>query len=215
MPNDRLPQYPFYNPFTHDCVDHPNLVCPACAWAKEQGLIAPEPDEDPLLYRSARAVMHRAALNLAMVLFLVASALPSPAQVHHHDHIVTPVRTINGATDPDLIPDATAYRLVFTALAQNPSPLDIPLHFSPSERKTATAILKAHAQAFQTLIDRHNNSFLKNQPKLEADLNSLVQLTRSELLKHLSFKAYEDLTYYVRGEKAHMTIQVPEKKDTL
>jgi hypothetical protein len=28
----------YLNPFAHTCVDHPNLICPACSWAEEQQL---------------------------------------------------------------------------------------------------------------------------------------------------------------------------------
>jgi hypothetical protein len=28
----------YLNPFVHTCVDHPNLICPACSWAAEQQL---------------------------------------------------------------------------------------------------------------------------------------------------------------------------------
>jgi hypothetical protein len=26
----------YLNPYVHTCVDHPNLICPACSWAEEQ-----------------------------------------------------------------------------------------------------------------------------------------------------------------------------------
>lgn len=28
----------YLNPYVHTCVDHPNLICPACSWAEEQQL---------------------------------------------------------------------------------------------------------------------------------------------------------------------------------
>ena len=26
------------SPYPHECVDRPHLICPACAWAEEQGI---------------------------------------------------------------------------------------------------------------------------------------------------------------------------------
>jgi hypothetical protein len=135
---------------------------------------------------------------------------------------MTPADMIDGATNPDLIPDSIAYRLFFVSAAgpADPTPQDNDrqrAHLRDAglleeEVSRAAGVLAAFRAQYGDLVTQYNESVqAANEGGVEPDLatflsqlDQLVELTRKALGEAISPEAAKRLEAYVQYEKRNM-----------
>lgn len=164
------------------------------------------------------------ALTSVLILFLpltVGAKQQAMAQMHVHPSS-SPADIIDGRVHPELIPDSTAYRLYFIAVAETPYP-------GPNEARrqhahlaaaglaggdlqVASEVLASFKIQYQSLIDQYNNSAAVRSGS-SADLSmflakreALVQATRDELKSQLTPAGMTKLDVHIQKEKANMRV---------
>jgi hypothetical protein len=154
--------------------------------------------------------------------FLAAQQGPSGSmsQMNH----AAPESMIDGAQHPELVDDATAYRLVFAVLSlpANPSADEQAAQMlrlrdtglSDSDVNAALVVLNSFKAHYTDLIDTFNNSArvaIANggTPDLQSfDVNrdALVQATRDELKRMVSPEGMAAFHSFVQREKKNMKV---------
>src|SRR5216684_2152087 len=163
---------------------------------------------------------------LRKLLFLSISCLiavsPLAAQASHLG--MNPVQKIDGATNPELIPDSTAYRLFFVVVGLGNSPSDqdrirqatniAKIRLNDADVKTLTAAVNDFKASYDAAIQTHNSTadtLQKNGqvPDVSAFLaqrDVLVEATRNKLSSSLTADGSSRLNAYIQAEKHGMKI---------
>jgi hypothetical protein len=151
---------------------------------------------------------------------LVAVCPGSWAQSPPHQHPATTV--IDGALNPDLIPDSVAYRLyLFTvSMKQGPTQVDqecqhahlIRTGLSDADRQVFVSILSGFRTQYDALEATYNalataNGTNANISTLLTQLDDLVQSTRNTINAQLSSPGAARLNAFVLAEKKNMKVQ--------
>jgi len=152
-----------------------------------------------------------------------AQVTSAPAPHQHPTVVQSPV--IDGATNPELIPDSLAYRLYFVAVstAQNPSDDErkrqrthlAKTGLADSEQEALVAVLTDFRSNYDALIAQYNEAakaaLAHNQAAdistLLNALDGLVQTTRDKLTLRLSPGGRALLHAFVISEKKSMRLQ--------
>jgi hypothetical protein len=165
---------------------------------------------------------------LATILALFVSAIVTSAQNSppiEHQHVMAATNVIDGAVNPELIPDSVAYRLCLVALSTGKNPTE-------DEQKqqhaqiTRTALASADQQMFisilsdfrskyDALVTEYNDSAraalahneLTDVHTLLRKLDDLVQSTRDAMSARLSSHGAARLHSFVLSEKKNMKVQ--------
>ena len=164
---------------------------------------------------------------LATIVFLLVYTLASAAQTNPppaHQHNVTAV--VDGATNPDQIPDAVAYRLYFVSVSENPTPSADEAkrqhahlgkaRLSETDIQAASKVLANFKLAYAALIDTYNHSpeVLNNTNDglslFLAKRDALVQETRDALKAVLTQDGMGAFDTNVKREKTHMKVAAQE-----
>jgi hypothetical protein len=167
--------------------------------------------------------------SLAATLGLLARALSAqpPAQsnekavLHTHSAPLSD-QVIDGATHPELIPDSTAYRLVFVVIGEppNPAPQRTALQtarlnaagLTGNDAQAAIGILATFKTKYADLVTSYNQAVVGAQqagaapdlPAFLASRGALVQSARDALTSVLTPQGAASLDSYVQHEKQRM-----------
>ncbi|KAA6457922.1 hypothetical protein DYQ86_21390 [Acidobacteria bacterium AB60] len=128
-----------------------------------------------------------------------------------------PPGTIDGATTPQLIPDSTAFRLVFLSLRVPGSPSANDLknqssrlkHIGLSDEDAAAA--KGIMSSFGTSYDAWQTKFGQpgssiDVPTAKSEREAIVQETLGRVMKGLSPEGAAKLAEYVQAAKSRMVV---------
>jgi hypothetical protein len=161
---------------------------------------------------------------LATTLFASPLALPAHAQMQHDSTDI-----IDGSTNPELIPDHSAYRLYFLSVTQPPqAPISLAeqvqarLKFaglSVEDRKLAVPILSTFRTKYDSLIADYNQIANKSRDGTDVDSatlfkrrKTLVGDTQFELQHALSQEGIKALDTFVQQEKRRMLVAGAERE---
>jgi hypothetical protein len=143
--------------------------------------------------------------------------------LHTHSAPLTD-QVIDGATHPELIPDSTAYRLVFIVIGEppNPAPQRIALQtarfnaagLTGNDAQAAIGILATFKTKYADLVASYNQAGLSaerggqkpDQPKFLAERDALVRSTLDALKLGLTEEGTRNLGTYVGQEKHRMKV---------
>jgi hypothetical protein len=157
---------------------------------------------------------------------LTAQTLPPDGSAPStHPHVGINVGVIDGSTHPELIPDLTAYRLVFVSMADSAdnSSADKMGHkahigkmqFKNADQQSFVTLMQTFRTQYDDLVQKYNqeakaaleagstpdvSSFLKRR-------DALVQGILDRLKLALSAEGLSRLDAFVSSEKQHMKIQ--------
>jgi hypothetical protein len=150
-----------------------------------------------------------ATFLLVSLLAFGAWAQNSPP-VHHHP----PIAVIDGETNPELIPDATAFRLWLVSVSLPPNATEREREFQEAHLATLRLtgqdhlallpILTEFKSQYLNLIRRFNEAAQKGvqDAKLfQAQSDELVQSTRAAIARQLSAVGAANVNDHVQGEK--------------
>jgi hypothetical protein len=131
-------------------------------------------------------------------------------------------QVIDGATHPELIPDSTAYRLVFIVIGEppNPAPQRTVLQtarlnaagLTGNDAQAAIGILATFKTKYADLVTSYNQAVMGAQqagaapdlPAFLASRDALVQSARDALMSVLTPQGAASLDSYVQHEKQRM-----------
>jgi hypothetical protein len=167
---------------------------------------------------------------LATIVSLLLSVSLTAQQTHQHQHGKVP-KDVDGAVSPQLIPDLTAYRMVFLAATADPDtkPEDLEkekathhkhigkIGLNDQDTKTVTKLLDKFRDDYARWI-KHYNSLAKpdGEPdgafSLFAERDALVQSTADNIRYSLSAEGSQRFASHVQNEKKTMSIQVPDSQ---
>lgn len=151
--------------------------------------------------------------------------LPPDVEVTHQ-HTVDSPQVIDGSQNPDLIPDNTAYRLFFVAIADSPDSSDVDkvrhqtglnrIRLSKADGPLFAAEVNAFRQKYDALIKSYNQTVevalaTGKQPDLDSFLaqrDALVQGVRDRLKSSLSSDGVQRVQQFIQNEKRQMKVQV-------
>jgi hypothetical protein len=151
---------------------------------------------------------------------LIATTIASWAQSPPHQHPATTV--IDGAVNPNLIPDSVAYRLYLFTVSMRQSPTQVDQEcqkahlmrtgLSDADRQVFVGILSGFRTQYDALEAAYNalasaNSTNANISTLLTQLDDLVQSTRNAINAQLSSQGAARLNAFVIAEKANMKVQ--------
>jgi hypothetical protein len=155
---------------------------------------------------------HTITLGIVLALAGTVSAQQAQLQRSIQTH-KTATNVVSGREHPELIPDATAFRLYFlsVSLPENPTETDLShqrAHLTAAglearDQQLAMVIIQNFKQQYTILTEKYGSSpelFLQER-------EDLVQATRAALKSALSEKAFRVLEAKVRAEKSRMTIK--------
>ena len=168
-------------------------------------------------------------LRLSVVLCCAFVLLSQPAQAQTqsatHQHAVATIKTIDGALHPELIPDATAYRLYLFAVSTSANPTEAERKhqhahlrktgIDENDRQVLIGILSDFRMRYDGLVAQYNASaaaaLARNEttdvrPLLKA-FDDLVQSTRDVISTRLTPKGAAQLHSFVISEKKNMKVQ--------
>jgi hypothetical protein len=172
-------------------------------------------------------IMENAVIRyLATIVAVLVCALASAAQTNTpptHQHNATPV--VDGATNPDGIPDAVAYRLCMVAFSVSQTPTETErnrqnaqlahIGLGKGDQQALAGIIAdfkakhdaliAEYNAMATAAAAHNET--TDGAILMAKLDDLVQTTRNTIATQLSAQGVSRLRSFVVGEKKSMKVQ--------
>jgi hypothetical protein len=147
---------------------------------------------------------------------------PDKLEFTDHNHKVEPASIIDGSKTPDLIPDVTAYRLYFLAVAQRADAtadqqklqrLHIQrLDITESETQTLRSVLEEFRVQYEYWLEWYNTEAAEALTRGEApnflvlvsERDRIVQSTRDKLKQLLSPEAIGKLDSLIKREKANM-----------
>lgn len=149
---------------------------------------------------------------------------PTLPPAHHHASSAV----IDGASNPELIPDLTAYRLFLVAVSRPPDPPDnevihqavqlSKIGLQEADRKATIIILASFNSRYHDFINSYNEAATAAWARGEhldaasflADRDRLVQSTCDALKAGLSSDGWSRLDAHVKGEKQRMKISAKE-----
>jgi hypothetical protein len=159
--------------------------------------------------------------SAAVILVLLVCASFTPAQVHQHN--ATPI--VDGAANPDQIPDPVAYRLCMVAFSISQSPTDVEqnrqhaqlarIGLAAGDQKLLVGIISDFKAKYDALVAEYNATATaaaaRNQTTdgatLMAKLDDLVQTARATMATQLSSQGVSRLQSFVVAEKKNMKVQ--------
>jgi hypothetical protein len=162
-------------------------------------------------------------LTTIVVLFVCASITTAQTNSPTHQHNSTPV--VDGAVNPDQIPDPVAYRLCMVAFSMSQSPTDVEqsrqraqlarIGLAAGDQKLLTGIISDFKTKYDALVTEYNAAATaaatRNQTTdgatLMDKLDDLVQTTRNTIATQLSSQGVSRLQSFVVGEKKNMKVQ--------
>src|ERR1700730_13077999 len=136
----------------------------------------------------------------------------------------TPADMIDGAKNPTLVPDSTAYRLFFLAASETPDATSqrqlrqravlAEVGLNDTELASAIVILNGFKTEYAERIKQYNDTVARaNAMGIPPDLagflrerDLLVQITRDALRSSLSPEAMARFDAHVQEEKRHMLV---------
>lgn len=167
---------------------------------------------------------------VGVLVFAVGIWAQSPP-AHHHS--VAPVTVIDGAKNPELIPDDTAFRLWLITVSTQPNPASsererqmshlVKINFSNVNDYVALSpILTEFKSQYTALIKNYNDAqtaiWARGAVPDPSDLklflqqrDDLVAATRRTIANQLTFKGNTELTAHVQAEKKKMQIHVSKE----
>jgi hypothetical protein len=166
-----------------------------------------------------------ASLLLAFEVGAFAQMLPPDISMPEDMHSNTSAPMIDGAKNPELIPDATAYRLFFVTTADSATATEAEkvrhrahlggAHLNDADAETFVGLMQTFNTKYQTLINTYNdevrNAVASDQaPDIAAFLakrDALVQGVRDKLKSTITSAGVSNLDNFVQGEKQRMRIQ--------
>ena len=166
-------------------------------------------------------------LLVSVISVLLASSL-SARQAQHQHPGQSPVKEIDGAFNPELIPDLTVTRLFFLAATADPDTkpenLDrekaahhkhiAKIGLNDQDTKTVTKLLDKFRDDYAKWL-KHYNSLAKDDGapdsafSLLAERDALVQSTADEIRFSLSGEGSQRFAAHIQNEKKGIRIQVP------
>ena len=150
---------------------------------------------------------------------LTVTTIASWAQSPPHQHPATAI--IDGAVNPDLIPDAVVYRLYLFTVSTRQSPTQVDQEcqhahlmrtgLSDADRQVFVGVLSgfrgkydALEAAYNALASANSNADIST---LLTQLDDLVQSTRNTINAQLSSQGAARLNAFVLAEKKNMKVQ--------
>jgi len=145
----------------------------------------------------------------------------TPPVVHQHNSTAV----VDGAVNPDQIPDSVSYRLCMVAFSVSQSPSDTEqkrqhaqlaqIGLAAGDQQLLIGILSDFKAKYDALVTEYNNSStaasLHNQTTdgatLMAKLDGLIQTTRTTIGVQLSSAGVGRLHSFVMSEKKNMKVQ--------
>jgi len=133
------------------------------------------------------------------------------AAVPQHEHTTHADDLIDGSKNPELIPDATAYRLFFVAAsrAKAQQALLTSVGLGEQDSQGAARVLADFGKRYAALIEEYNQSSDKSQAALSAfyaKRDALVQATRDALSVAVSADGVATLHNHIQGQKFRMKV---------
>lgn len=126
---------------------------------------------------------------------------------------------INGAETPQLIPDSTAFRLVFISLRLPKSPSEADLKRQSSRLKNRIGLADADVVTVKEIMTQFGTSYdawlaKYTQPGASTDVatatserEAIVEETIASLIKRLSSEGVAQLSTFVQKAKVRMLVQ--------
>ena len=164
-------------------------------------------------------------IRYIIVLVLSVFALGAWAQTSppQHQHQATAATVVDGAKNPELIPDSTAYRLWLVTVSPSPNATEKErtvrqAHLnrlqltSTADSVQLTAILTEFKSQYLSMIARYNESAKAagsraDQKLFLQQLDDLVSTTRTAIAQRLTLEGAASINAHVRGEKSHIHLQ--------
>lgn len=161
------------------------------------------------------------AVLVLMIFAFGTSAQNSPP----HQHVVAATTIIDGSKNPELIPDATAYRmwLLTVSLPANPTEQDLnaqqahlaKLQLATRDYLTLQGILVDFKSRYVELINRYNESAKAQGIQADQTLflqqrDDLVQITRTTINLRLPPDAATRVNAAVQGHKRFIQIHTSQ-----
>jgi hypothetical protein len=163
--------------------------------------------------------------SFALLFSYSVSAQNSPPQ---HQHSVNTAGMINGEIHPELIPDATAYRLYLLTISTMPNPTNEDrarqdshialLHLLDADRQALITILTDFKVRYASLVAQYNEAATAAQARGEApDIKiflqkrkDLVHSVMASLRLSLSTDAMAKLDSHIQLQKSSMKVDAQE-----
>lgn len=170
------------------------------------------------------AILGKLPAFSATVVLLGTTAAVSASQQLDTTHQHPSPAIIDGSAQPELIPDSTAYRLFFLALADAPDATDAErmrhatrlkrLNLGDADQQAASAILTGFKQQYRLLVDAFNEQARQAEAKGQqldtqtfvTKRDQLIQATVSNLKGALTTGAWTSLSTSVQTAKQKMQI---------
>jgi len=167
---------------------------------------------------------HRKIIAVMIVLPVFALGTWAQTSPPKHQHLDVPVTVVDGAKNPELIPDSTAYRvwLVTVSLPSNATDKERAfqqahlrkLQLSGADYSTLLSVLSDFKDQYLTLIASFNESAKAallhgSQPDQQSFLqlrDDLVSSTRASIAQRLSPDGAARVEAHVQGEKSHIQL---------
>ena len=165
-----------------------------------------------------------ASLLLAFEMGAFAQMLPPDVTMPEMNSAAS-APVIDGAKNPELIPDSTAYRLFFVTTADSATATEAEksrhrahlggARLNDLDTQVLVGVMQTFNDQYQTLIKTYNdevkNAIATDQaPNIAAFLarrDALVQGVRDRLKSTITSTGMSNLDNFVQGEKQHMKIQ--------
>jgi hypothetical protein len=172
-------------------------------------------------------------LNVVFIMFAFAIGSWAQGPPHHHQKSAT---VIDGATNPEMIPDDTAFRLWLVTVSTLPNSTEQERErqaahlsrlnlVSPLDRPVLQSILTDFKTQYTSLISRYNEAQeaawargVVSPEQQQSDLklflqqrDDLVATTRAAISKQLSADGANHVTAHVQSEKQHMKLHVSKE----
>lgn len=166
-------------------------------------------------------------MKLLFLVPLLVLPLMATAQTVSHQHATTPGNMIDGAKNPELIPDLTAWRLWLLSVTANDND-GTPAHATERHHALLRSVgigndelvladeALAHFRAdYQALIDNYNKQVgageNPSQAQLRAQRDALIQATQTSLLGALSPHTVGVLKVAISHEKRNMKVTLEDQ----
>jgi hypothetical protein len=165
--------------------------------------------------------MVRYAILFASFIFAVGTSAQNSPPQHQHANVLV----IDGAKTPELIPDATAYRLWLVAVSTLPNATEQETKIqqahleklqlkSSSDSLSLQTILSEFKTQYVSLINRYNESataalaqgMQPDEASFLRERDDLVSATRSAIDSRLSPRAVTLVHTHIQDEKKHMQL---------
>ncbi len=160
-------------------------------------------------------------------LAVLSGVCPANAQSNMPAHHA-PVRVIDGAVNPELIPDLTAYRLYLLTISKPPNPTDEQTKRTDADTRKAglqepdrlslVAIADDFNYQYHNMVKAYNDAATaawkqgqrSDLPAFRRQRDQLVQSTIDRLNHTLTPGGWSTFNTYVQAEKRRMKIAAPE-----